>query len=95
MVGLPDLLKSPPPPGPNNALRLPLPRARELTLYRTSRYGAHSYSLKEEVPVPRGWTRGSRAPTTHHIDLRIGLPQGDFAALESHLWEISDRACGR
>jgi tripeptidyl-peptidase-1 len=56
---------------------------------------AHSYSLKEEVPVPRGWTRGPRAPTTHHIDLRIGLPQGDFAALEGHLWEISDRACGR
>jgi tripeptidyl-peptidase-1 len=54
---------------------------------------AHSYSLKEEVPVPRGWTRGPRASPTHHIDLRIGLPQGEFAALESHLWEISDRAC--
>jgi tripeptidyl-peptidase-1 len=56
---------------------------------------AHSYALKEEVPVPRGWTRGARAPPTHRIDLRIGLPQGDFAALENHLWEISDRACGR
>jgi tripeptidyl-peptidase-1 len=48
-------------------------------------------TLKESVHVPRGWTRRARAPAAHNIDLRIGLPQGDFAELERHLYEVSDR----
>jgi hypothetical protein len=48
-------------------------------------------TLKEAVITPHGWTRRARAPAEHKINLRIGLPQGDFPALERHLYEVSDR----
>ncbi|CCL99284.1 uncharacterized protein FIBRA_01300 [Fibroporia radiculosa] len=46
--------------------------------------------LKEQVSPPRGWTKVKPASAEHNINLRIGLPQANFAQLEKHLYEISD-----
>ena len=55
--------------------------------------GAHR--LKERVPAPRGWTKAAPAPADHILELRIALPQPNFAELERHLYEVSCvRACG-
>jgi tripeptidyl-peptidase-1 len=51
----------------------------------------YSYKVKESIHVPRGWTRSGPAPTNHTIHLRIGLRQSNFATLEQHLLEVSDR----
>ena len=48
--------------------------------------GAHK--LKERVPPPRGWTKAAAAPADHIIELRIALPQPNFAELERHLYEV-------
>lgn len=44
--------------------------------------------VKESVAVPRGWTKRGEAPREMTIDLRIALPQSNFALLEKHLYEI-------
>ncbi|KAF9807690.1 hypothetical protein IEO21_08104 [Rhodonia placenta] len=49
-----------------------------------------AHKVKESVAPPRGWTKTKAAPADHLIELRIGLPQPNFAVLEQHLYEISD-----
>ncbi|GBE79871.1 Tripeptidyl-peptidase sed3 [Sparassis crispa] len=49
-----------------------------------------THKVKESVPPPRGWTKLELAPANHNIELRIGLPQSNFAELERHLYEVSD-----
>ncbi len=51
-----------------------------------SKDGAHK--LKESIPAPRGWTKSAPAPADHIIELRIALPQPNFAELERHLYEV-------
>ena len=46
--------------------------------------------LKEQVSPPRGWLKRDRAPASHNLDLKIGLPQPSFHILERHLYEVSD-----
>ncbi|KAI1630893.1 tripeptidyl-peptidase 1 precursor [Biscogniauxia mediterranea] len=48
------------------------------------------YRVKDSHHVPRDWRRVGRAPANHVIDLQIGVKQGNFAALEKHLYEVSD-----
>ncbi|KAJ7098776.1 tripeptidyl peptidase A [Mycena belliarum] len=48
------------------------------------------HKVKELVTPPPGWTIHAPAPSDHVLKLRIGLPQSNFAALEAHLYEISD-----
>ncbi|RYP09762.1 hypothetical protein DL764_001097 [Monosporascus ibericus] len=48
------------------------------------------YEVKESHFVPRGWKKLDRAPENHVIDLQIGVKQGNFAALEKQLYEVSD-----
>ena len=47
-----------------------------------------AHKLKESVPPPRGWTKSAPAPADHVIELRIALPQSNFAELERHLYEV-------
>ena len=49
-----------------------------------------SLRLKERVVHPRGWSKRSRAPASHQLELKIGLPQPSFHILERHLYEVSD-----
>ncbi|TFK79833.1 tripeptidyl peptidase A [Polyporus arcularius HHB13444] len=49
-----------------------------------------AHKVKESIPPPRGWTKASPAPADHIIELRIALPQPNFAELEKHLYEVSD-----
>ncbi|KAI1265446.1 tripeptidyl-peptidase 1 precursor [Xylariaceae sp. FL1019] len=53
------------------------------------------YSVKDSHYVPRGWTKRSRAPADHVINLQIGLKQSNFAELERHLYEVSDPSDSR
>lgn len=46
------------------------------------------HKVKESVPPPRGWAKATPAPPNLVIDLRIGLPQPNFAELERHLYEV-------
>jgi tripeptidyl-peptidase-1 len=46
--------------------------------------------LKESVHHPRGWLKRDRAPPSHQLLLKIGLPQPLFHVLERHLYEVSD-----
>lgn len=46
--------------------------------------------VKESVDPPRGWIQGNPAPADHILELRLALPQAQFDALETHLYEISD-----
>ncbi|EMD32617.1 hypothetical protein CERSUDRAFT_118652 [Gelatoporia subvermispora B] len=48
------------------------------------------HTVKESVNPPRGWAKVQPAPADHVIELRIGLPQPNFATLEKHLYEVSD-----
>ena len=43
---------------------------------------------KETVPHPQGWSKSRPAPADHVIELRIALPQSNFAELERHLYEV-------
>lgn len=45
---------------------------------------------KEQVQHPRFWLKRDRAPASHNLDLKIGLPQPSFHILERHLYEVSD-----
>jgi len=47
-------------------------------------------AIMESVLAPRGWTKVRPARPDHMIELRIGLPQSNFSALEQHLYEVSD-----
>ncbi|KAG7447497.1 tripeptidyl peptidase A [Guyanagaster necrorhizus] len=47
-------------------------------------------SIKETVIPPREWIRNGRPPSSHVVQLRIGLRQANFDALERHLYEVSD-----
>ncbi|KAI0758086.1 tripeptidyl peptidase A [Fomes fomentarius] len=49
-----------------------------------------AHKVKESIQPPRGWTKSQPAPADHIIELRIGLPQPNFAELERHLYEVSD-----
>lgn len=42
------------------------------------------------MPHPKGWVQQGRASGDHMLQLRIGLPQPNFPALEKHLYEVSD-----
>ncbi|KAI0758073.1 tripeptidyl peptidase A [Fomes fomentarius] len=48
------------------------------------------HKVKESIPQPQGWTKSKPAPANHIIELRIALPQSNFAELERHLYEVSD-----
>ena len=47
-----------------------------------------AHTVKESVPPPRGWSKTAPAPADHIIELRIALPQPNFAELERHLYEV-------
>lgn len=52
---------------------------------------SHSaYIVKDKHPAPPGWTKLSRTSPDETIRLMIGLRQGGYDELESHLHEISD-----
>lgn len=51
--------------------------------------------LKERHPVPRGWTAVSQPPSSHTIDLEIGLKHQNQDKLEQHVKEISNPAHAR
>jgi hypothetical protein len=51
------------------------------------------FQLKENINVPKGWTRVGAAPADHTIKLQVGLYQSNFDSLERQLLEVSDRAC--
>jgi tripeptidyl-peptidase-1 len=46
-----------------------------------------TYAVKETHYVPRRWIQKGRAPKNQMLALQIGVKQGDFAALERHLYE--------
>jgi tripeptidyl-peptidase-1 len=46
-----------------------------------------SYQIKETHIVPRKWQKIERAPSSHIIDLQIGMRQGNFEELEKRLNE--------
>jgi tripeptidyl-peptidase I len=48
----------------------------------------HALKVKESIVVPRGWTRREEAPRHALLDLRIALPQPNFAVLEKHLYAV-------
>jgi len=45
------------------------------------------YAVKDSHFVPTKYTKLGPAPEEHVIELRIGVKQGDFDALEKHLYE--------
>lgn len=54
-----------------------------------------SYAVKERHVVPRGWNAVSRAPSSHVVDLQIGLKQRNQDKLEQHVTEVSDPSHAR
>lgn len=46
--------------------------------------------VKETVHAPHGWIKHGAPSPDHNIVLRIGLPQPNFHALETHLFEVSN-----
>ena len=48
----------------------------------------HSLKVKEAIAIPRGWTKRDVAPRDMRINLRIALPQSNFALLEQELYEV-------
>lgn len=63
--------------------------ASSLFQIRTTR-ATPAYTVKEEIIIPQGWIRHSRAPPSHILALKIALPQPKFGELERHLYEVSD-----
>ncbi|KAA1473412.1 tripeptidyl peptidase A [Dentipellis sp. KUC8613] len=49
-----------------------------------------AHKLKESISAPREWEIIGPAPADHILQLRIALPQHNFALLEQHLYEVSD-----
>ncbi|KAI0059672.1 hypothetical protein BV25DRAFT_1908615 [Artomyces pyxidatus] len=52
----------------------------------------HAHKVFESIASPDGWANLGAAPIDHIIPLRIALPQANFAALEEHLYAVSDPA---
>ncbi|KAI0059677.1 subtilisin-like protein [Artomyces pyxidatus] len=52
----------------------------------------HTHKIVESVVAPSEWINVGSAPADHIIPLRIALPQANFAALEEHLYAVSDPA---
>lgn len=49
--------------------------------------------VKERIPEPsQSWKNLGSALSDHMLYLRIALPQSNFAALERHLYQVSDPA---
>lgn len=48
----------------------------------------HAHKVKESIQTPRGWVKRERAPADHAIELRVALPQANFAELERRLYEV-------
>jgi tripeptidyl-peptidase-1 len=46
-----------------------------------------SYAVKERHHVPQQWAQVGPAPAWHLIELQVGLKQGGFDELETHLYE--------
>ena len=53
----------------------------------TAMHSRAPYAVKESHSAPRSWKKLARAPANHVIDLQIGVKQGNFRALEKHLYE--------
>ncbi|KAI0340738.1 tripeptidyl peptidase A [Trametopsis cervina] len=74
-------------------MRLLVAYALLAALYTTAS-GAPSkgciHKVKETIIPPPHWTKQAPAPPNAIIDLRIALPQPNFAELERHLYEVSD-----
>lgn len=49
---------------------------------------AHIFKVKEAVVPPQDWTKAHKTPSDLTINLRIALPQSNFALLEQHLYEV-------
>ncbi|KAI0797009.1 tripeptidyl peptidase A [Abortiporus biennis] len=49
-----------------------------------------AHKVKETIQPPRGWIKSHPAAPDAIIELRIALPQRNFAQLERHLYEVSD-----
>lgn len=56
---------------------------------------SRSLVVKERHAVPRGWTAVSRPPTSHIINLEIGLKHQNQDKLEQHVVEVSDPSNAR
>ena len=55
----------------------------------------YTHKMKETVRAPRGFTALRPAPSGHVIELRIGLPQPNFAELEEHLYAVRCVSAGQ
>jgi tripeptidyl-peptidase-1 len=45
------------------------------------------YAVKDTHNVPRKWSNVGPAPSSHILNLQIGLKQSQFSELERHLYE--------
>ncbi|KAH9837729.1 peptidase S8/S53 domain-containing protein [Rhodofomes roseus] len=66
-----------------------------LSAFAVAAPAEHTHRVKETVLPPRGWTALRPASPAHTIELRIGLPQPNFAELEDHLYAVSDPSSER
>ncbi len=64
-----------------------------LSLAASEAFAAHV--VKERIVPPREWIPDGLPPSNHIVELRIGLRQSDFDALERHLYEVSDPSHSR
>ncbi|KAF8655330.1 hypothetical protein AX16_003103 [Volvariella volvacea WC 439] len=69
---------------------LPLLGAISVFAAPSSHLAGCPYSVKQSISPPRGWERYGVPSPGHSIDLRIGLPQPNFATLERQLYKISN-----
>jgi tripeptidyl-peptidase I len=53
------------------------------------------FTLRSETTPSPHWQNLGPPPSTHPINLRIGLTLSNFDALETHLYEVSDPSHGR
>lgn len=56
---------------------------------------SRSHTVKERHPVPRGWTAISHPPSSHKINLSIGLKHRNQDKLDQHVLELSDPSHAR
>ncbi|KAK0230450.1 tripeptidyl peptidase A [Armillaria fumosa] len=54
-----------------------------------------AYVVKERIVPPREWILDGLPLSNHIVELRVGLRQSDFDALERHLYEVSDPSHSR
>ncbi|KAK0444466.1 tripeptidyl peptidase A [Armillaria borealis] len=54
-----------------------------------------AHVVKEMIIPPLEWIPDGLPPSNHIVELRIGLRQSDFDALERHLYEVSDPSHSR